>query len=399
MRQIRNIVSMIFAIPAIMMLFIPPMISMADNSLIGDIKGRVINATLDNKGIKGLEVILEPITKGKKMNERRTKTDPKGFFSFRGVRSDGNISYHLSTRYKNVDYTSRDVHFDRKKTQTLDLSVYETTNQDNDISIKMNHIFLDRENDFFQISEAVIIENKGNRVYVGSKDLSSGKKGTLRISLSKNATDLRFEPHAARFMINTVDGFIDTSEIMPGTKRVLFSYAIKADDLRYKLIKNMPFKTENLSVVFPDKGFIVKSNQVAFNKKVEDSGRQLFLMAGKDFAKGSQVILELNSVESKKLFPWIIVSMLVLFIAIGAVIPLIKRKNFQPSTDGQFAPKDSMNASDQRQAVIQAIAKLDDLAESGNIDPEIYKKKRDELLIKAKAFSRLLGSNAYSSSE
>jgi len=365
----------------------------AQDSLQGVINGRVINKTLGNKGMEGLEIILHPYVGEKELKVHRTKTDRTGFFLFQGVRTDQNTLYHLSTKYKDVEYYNQAMQFKDKKKLSSDFSVYETTDQDSDILIKMYHFFLDVENDSFQISEALVVENRGNRVYVGPRGPSSGKNETLRVSLAKEAGNLRFEPRAAPFMVKTANGFIDTSDIKPGTKRILFSYAVKADDLNFKLIKNMPYQTENLSVVFPDKGLTVKSNQLAFKKQVKDSGRQYFLMAGKDFAKGSQVILQVNSVKNKNIFQWVVVGMLVLFVGVGAAIPLINRKNFQQSAHGRISSKDPMNAPGQRQAVIQAIAKLDDLAESGDIDPEIYQKDRDELLIKAKACSRLLGSN------
>lgn len=396
MRLTQHTVCIIFAIMTFLLL---PTMSMAGNSPSGTISGRVLNATLGREGVNGLDVVLGADAGGKKVDVRHAETDPKGFFSFQGIQADKEMTYHLWTRYKNIEYVSKAVRFGKGKTQTVDLPVYDTTDQDSDIFIKINHVFLDKSQDFFQISEALIIENRGNKVYVGSQDPPSGKNETLHISLPKEATNLQFEQRSAPFMIKTADGFIDISEIRPGTKRILFSYVVKAHDFNTKLIINLPYRTNNVSVVFPEKGLTVKSRQLAFMQQVENSGRRFFLLSGKDFAKGSRVILDLDSVNGKKLFRWVVVGMLVLLVFAGAVIPLIKRRDFRYSADERIAAGESMNAFDQRQTVIQAIARLDDLRESGGIDSETYRKQRKELMIKAKALSRRRDGDENSSSE
>lgn len=399
MRQMRNTVLMIVIVTFITIFFMLPMISMAGKTHLGVINGRVLNATLDRKGIKGLEVILRSSAKGQKMRPLHTKTDSKGLFLFKDLQADKNMNYRLWTQYKNIEYTSPIVHLDKGNSQTLDLPVYETTDQDSNIFIKMDHIFLDMDHDFIHISEAVIIENRGSRVYVGSGGPSSRKHETFQVSLPKEAINVQFDQLTVPFMIKTLDGFVYTSEIKPGAKKILFSYAIKSTDFNNKIIMHLPYQTDNLYVIFPDKGFTVTSRQVAFTKQVQNSGRQFYLLSGKDFAKGSQVILNINPVKNKKSFQWVVVGLLALFIAVGAAIPLIKRRNSQSSSNERSIAGGSMNAPDQRQAVMQAIAKLDDLADSGGIDPEIYEKERNELLAQAKTFSRLLGSDDPSSSE
>jgi hypothetical protein len=50
--------------------------------------------------------------------------------------------------------------------------------------------------------------------------------------------------------------------------------------------------------------------------------------------------------------------------------------------DSAFEP-DEINFTQQRQEVLQALAELDDLSESGEIEPEEYQAERDQLLQKA----------------
>jgi hypothetical protein len=56
----------------------------------------------------------------------------------------------------------------------------------------------------------------------------------------------------------------------------------------------------------------------------------------------------------------------------------------------QIPVYEEIDLAEQRQAVLRAIAQLDDHAESGSIDMDAYHMERAELLIKAKELSRQL---------
>jgi hypothetical protein len=368
------------------------MILTAEDSSPGVINGRVINKTLDNKGMGGLEVIIQAYVEGKKPDVHRTITDPSGFFSFEQISTDQNVIYHLSTKYKNIEYFSQEMPSQEKNELPVDISVYETTNQNNNILIKMHHIFLEKNNDSFRINEAVIVENRGDRVYVGTQEVQPGVKQTLRISLPNKASNLQFDQHVAPFIVNTAEGFVDTSAIKPGTKRILFSYTVDSTDLNYIFTKDLHQQTDNLTVVFPDQGFKIKSDQLDLKDSITNSGRQFYNLSGKNFEKGSRVAIEFNSIKNDKLFQWVVLGMLILLVTIGLLIPLIKRGDLRQITDRQTPFKDQLNLPDQRQAILKAIAQLDDRAESssGDIDTDGYLMERADLLIKVKDLSKRL---------
>jgi len=387
MRQIRKVVSIAFLI---MMFSLLPMILMADDSSPGLINGRVFNETLDHKELEGLEVILQAYVEGKEPEVRRTKTDRTGFFSFQGISMDQKVFYHISTSYKDIEYFGRAMQFQGENALSADLSVYETTDQDDDLSIKMHHVFLEINNDSLWIREALIVENRGDRVYVGFPELQPGRRETLRVSLPKETSNLQFEKHVAPFIVRTAEGFADTTEIKPGTKRIIFSYTVGSANLNYKFIKSLYHKTDNFIVIFPEKGVNVKSDQLEFKGPMMNSGRQFFHLSGTNFAKGSQIAIELDHAGNKDFFQWVIIGMLILLAGIGLAIPFIKQKNFRREADRQIPVYEEIDLAEQRQTLLRAIAQLDDHAESGSIDMDAYHMERAELLIKAKELSRQL---------
>jgi len=387
MRQFRKAVHILFLI---IIFSLTPLAIAAQDASFGVVNGRVINKTLNHKGMGGLEVKLQAYVEGKKPDVHRTITDPSGYFSFKQISTDQNMIYHLSTKYKNIEYFIQAMPSQKKSELPVDISVYETTDQDNNILIKMHHIFLKKNNDSFQINEAVIVENRGDRVYVGTQEVQPGVRETLRISLPNKASNLQFDQHVAPFIVNTAEGFVDTSAIKPGKKRILFSYTVDSTDLNYIFTKDLHQQTDNLTVVFPDQEFKVKSDQLDLKDSITNSGRRFYTLFGKNFVKGSRVVIEFNSIRNDKLFQWVIPVMLILLVTIGLLIPLIKRKNLRQISDRQTPFKDQINLSDQRQAILQAIAQLDDRAESGDIDTDRYLMERADLLIKVKEFSKRL---------
>jgi hypothetical protein len=223
---------------------------------------------------------------------------------------------------------------------------------------------------------------------VGSEGLQSGKKETLRVSLPKEASNLQFSQDVTPFLVRTAEGFVDTTEIRPGTRRILFSYTVGSADLNYKFIKNLHYKTDNVIVIFPEEGVKVKSDQLEIKGSTMNSGKQFFHLSGTNFAKGSRIAIELAPTGNKEFFKWVIVGMLILLVGLGFALPFIKRKKLSQEEEMKTPYEEKMGLTEQRQSVLQAIARLDDHAESGGIDMNAYQMERAELLIEVKKLSK-----------
>jgi hypothetical protein len=357
---------------------------MAAESSIGVIKGRVLNKTLDNSGVGGAEVRLY-LAQGHESSEiGQTKSDNNGYFTFHNNTLDRENSYFISTKYKEVEYFSSEIKFEDKKVPTSELIVYETTDQNQNIHIKMHHIFLEVNKDSLAVRELMIIENQGNRAYVGSQEVQPGNRETLRVSLPEGATNI--ESMGLLKAFKTEDGFIDTTAIKPGAKRMGFTYTINSTETNYKFTKRVNLKTDNLDFIFPDSGVRVKSEQLELSGPVTDSDNRFLHLSGKDFTTGSQIIVEISGLtRTGNLFKWVIVGLVTVLIGTGFALSFMKRgrdHEEDEQDDWTFEP-DEINLTQQRQEVLQAIAELDDLSESGGIKPEEYQAEREQLLERA----------------
>jgi 5-hydroxyisourate hydrolase-like protein (transthyretin family) len=381
MNRMRNIVYI-----TILIILFPPLsiLSSAEDSSTVVIKGRVLNKTIDGKGVKDIEVTLHRFTEEKNTEVSRTETDHNGNFLFKDITVDKNMTYFTSTKYKEVEYFSPEIKFEDKKVPTSELIVYETTDQNQNIHIKMHHIILEVNKDSLAVREIMIVENQGNRAYVGSQEVQPGNRETLRVSLPEGATNI--ESMGLLKAFKTENGFIDTMAIKPGIKRMAFTYTINLTETNYKFTKRVNLKTDNLDFIFPDSGVKVKSEHLELKEPVTNSDNRFLHLSGKNFTAGSRIIVDIIGLtRTGNLFKWVIIGLVAALIGTGFTLSFMKRgrDHEEDEQDDWTVEPDEINLTQQRQEVLQAIAELDDLSESGEIKPEEYQAERDQLLQKA----------------
>lgn len=369
---------------------IPPM-PIAQPKATGVIRGKVLNGTMGGRGASDVEVTLHQYSNGQEKQRGSTKTDTAGAFSFLELSLDTE-AYYVRATYKGVEYYSPTVSFGDKKELRLDLSVYETTDKDTNISVKMHHVFLELEEGILWIQEIMVLENNGDRVYVGYHEVEPGKREVLRISLPKKATALQpLKGLMSCCIIQTEDGFIDTMDIKPGKKEIRFSYKVDYRYSRYELRKRLYTKTEFIDFLIPDQGIRAKSDMLEFRGAVDNPGNpgQRFLhLSGKGLTKGSQVVVELRGLAwGKGLFKVGIVGLVVVIMGIGLAYPFMRKRTGKEA--GVIGPKRAI-PGDRRQELLWEIAYLDDLFESGEIAPKEYRSRRKRIMEEVKEVTRLL---------
>jgi len=392
MRQMKNLT---YTIIILLLLSSLPVPAMAEKPS-GIIKGKVTNQTLNGKGMDGIEVVLHQQVKGKDSEAGRSITDRTGSFAFKEANLLKEAIYYISGEYRGLRYYSRGSHFHEKEPLTLDLEVYEPAENGKQIHVKMHHIFFELNEGSLNVQEIMIVENQGNTVYIGSQNVKSGKRETLKVSLPKEAAGIQYmDPLTPCCVVETEDGFTDTKEIMPGKKKVSFSYTIDTTGSSYVFIKDISLDTDHIDFIIPNTGpntgIKVMSEQLEIKESTANSGEDFFHLSGKTLNKGARIVVELSGLPwMKSLYKWIIIGLVILLIGIGLVIPFLNRKKQQDINGLEKKPSDK-NLTEERQRLLQTIAELDDLSEYGEIDPDEYQTKRNELLKKATELTKKLG--------
>jgi hypothetical protein len=350
----------------------------------GVIRGSLTNGTAGAR-VAGLKVVLKRYEGDREKESRETISDPQGEFFFPGLDRSKGKSYLLHAVYKDVKDQEREIPYE--------MTLYDTTDSDQKISVVMHHVVVEQKEGDLWVRELMIVENQGNKVYVGAHEIAPGKRETLRISLPPGAQELQLmKGLMSSYVVQVEDGLADTMDIKPGRKEILFGYRIDKKISGSKLSKSINLATDSLSFFIPGE-LRVKGENIQYVGLVGETGRQFAHFSGKKLARGSRVALKFeNSPWAKDFFKGIvpvqgkIVPILgriapilgVILMGLGLIYPLIRRRKRPKGTKmvkGQGSKGESL-LQEERQNLLWDIAELDDHLDSGQISPEEHAKKR-----------------------
>ena len=365
---------------------LPVGLSANKNDANGVISGGLINGTTGERA-PDVEVILQRYEGDQERDKQKTLSDAQGRFYFQDLdRSKGN-TYALQVMYKDVEYYSPRITFDEEKQEIpLEMTVYETTDSDQKISIVMHHVMVEPKERSLSVRELMIVENRDNRVYVGAHEIEPDKKETLRISLPPRAQELQLlKGLMTCCIVQMQDGFADSMDIKPGKKEILFAYKVDYRASGFNLSKRINLTTDSLDFFIPE-GIRAKGENIQYAGLIGEPEKQFLHFSGKKLAKGSQVALNLEGLPwGRRFFKGIVPILGVALMGLGLIYPLIRRRKrageSKIKTEQESSAKSMLQ--EERQNILSSIAQLDDQMDSGQISPEEYNKKR--LVLKERA--------------
>lgn len=367
--------------------------AMAQPQPTGVMRGKVVNGTKGGPKVSGAEVFLYQIEGDQEKEKERTKTDQKGTFSFEGLRKGSDVSYSVRVLYKGVEYFSPKVSFRDRKELPLRLFVYETTDQDKEIAVKMHHVIMKLEDGDLWVQEMMVLENREDRVYIGLREVESQKREVLRISLPKKATDLQLSKSLMSCCLVTIeDGFIDTMDIKPGQKEIAFYYKIKYSSSTYELTKPLHTRTESFNVFLRNNGVKAKSSQLEFKGVVGGQGAQFLHFAGSDLGSGSQVEVELSGLpQGKRFIKWAVTGGVIFLFGVGLSLPFLRKKIRRWEEDKPVIHRSGRHdLFKEKEELLRNIAHMDGFFQSQRIDPEEYRARRREMMDRAVLLTKKL---------
>jgi hypothetical protein len=121
---------------------------------------------------------------------------------------------------------------------SLPVTIYETTDERDGVSVVQLHVFLERSGERLQIGQYCAVGNAGDRTYVGSPAAGSGISTTWSVRLPDGAQNLRFDTGqlGGRF-VAVENGFADARAVPPGQAGVEASFTY-----------DLPYSSERLQV-------------------------------------------------------------------------------------------------------------------------------------------------------
>ena len=230
------------------------------------IKGNILNFTR-NEPLNNQKVELESVMADKVTSKDEIVTN-QGEFIFKKLL--GNIAYRIKIFYDGIEYSTDKFYFlPRENEKNVELTVYESTQDKKNISIKSSHFIISYDEDANSIvfAEIINIENKSRSIFVGQNDFSEKVRKINSYPLFPKITNLGF-PHRSRdtFIISE-DSVTDTLPMPPGNRRVVFTYVKNLNLFSTKLSRVFLNDIDSLTLIVPENKLSMAINGLNYTKK------------------------------------------------------------------------------------------------------------------------------------
>ncbi len=349
----------------------------------GRITGRVVQRTPGGASPAGAEVVLHVFRAQAHTQDRPSQASAEGAFAFDGLETGGDYAYQVTAGFAGTAYASDLLRFAPGETeQRVEVAVFETTDQDPGLRVRRATVLLaapDSATRTIQAVELATLENPGDRTYLPSATGPAGPMGLLRFPLPPQAGDLRPGPGLDEAEIAQVDrGFATSLPVSPGTREVLFSYRFPYRPGRLVLTRSVPYPTDELRLLLPPAGPTLESPDFQAGEPLQLSGQTYRVYIARDLAAGAQVELTLGSLPGRWPFNLPLDDVPVpVWGALGVTVGALLAAGYALRARGEAPPPGSTTA-ERRQALVEALAALDDAYAAGRLPEETYHTRRVE---------------------
>lgn len=359
----------------------------------GVVSGTVVNGTAGGGLTAGLPVTLTIF--GSEADDQptqlQTTTDEAGAFVFEQVPLSADTSYQLSAVYAGVEYVGEPgslTSADGLAGQTLD--VYETTSDPAAMRASMAHVVIqvDEESDSLLVSELLVINNTGDRTYVGlpveqtnpalgESHPPIGGNETLRFAVPPGASDVGIVDGLLIEDLITADfGFIDTSPWVPGTRQVAFSYSLPYEGSDYVLRTSLDIPADTVNILMPKGKAKLESASPFTQDEAVLQDEPYFRASANNLEAGATIQAILTDLPSGDGSGVQIAIFVVLIAAALGVVGIVAYNLYRRSRLAAAGVEDA--GEREKAGLLLAIAELDRQHDASEITEAEYNRRRDE---------------------
>jgi mono/diheme cytochrome c family protein len=356
-----------------------PQAPVDDAAAVGAIQGVVTNGTPGGELPEGLEVMLSGFDGEQETYQQSARVAADGRYTFSDVPAVAGRIYGVTAAYGDVLYFSEGAHLTGDPAPLdLPVTVYDTTTDTASLSIERLHVLFDfSAADQVQVIELWVISNLGDRTVVPAP-----ARGSLEVSLPEGAADLGFEDGSVgdRYLL-TADGFGDTQPVVPGsgTSQFIFNYRLPYDGrLSFRQPSNHPI--DAVVVLLPQNGVTAQGAGLEDLGEQQMGGQAVHSYGGGAIAAGQALEIELSGtprVESSTARTGGWTNTAIGLGALGVLLILAGLWWFRPTAANHRAT--AKRGADQTEALLSAIADLDDALDAGRIDAAEHRTQREAL--------------------
>lgn len=347
----------------------------------GTIQGTIQNGTPGGGSVAGLTVTLRHFSGMQLVNEQEAKVADDGSYRFEGLPTGNQDAYFVVVRYAGVEYFSPMVQLNQQPNQTVDVTVYEVTEDPRNVRINSRSVVLagaSPELRVLDIMDILLIENSGDRTYVGDR---SGV--VLRIPLPPGAQEISPQPgfdYGQLRLENTT--LITTGPLPPGSHTVVLSYTVPYQGTRATLNLGTAMPTGTLRVLVREGTYQLSSRSLIDTGTVEVSGVSYRVLAVDAPVAGDNHMVQVSGLPRTGLMSnlplGVVIAVLVglVGVAIAVVLTVLVLRRRRALAETMTEPE----RTDERVRLAAELNKLDEARAAGTVGEAEYAARRSELL-------------------
>jgi len=337
----------------------------------GVIEGRIVNGTADGSSVADQEVTLNIyLDEAQEDTVTSSMTDAEGQFKFEGLSTVPGYGYEIVINFQRAEYNSEMLNFNEGETvKSIELTVYDSTNNDETINIAMSHMIIYVEENTLLVKEYYLLANEADRTYIGvTGEINTG---VLYFSLPEGATEL--QPTMGLMdccIVSSENGFADTMPVLPGMKEVAYSYRLYPSSGTYTFSQMINYPINRLDLLVQGEDIEVASEQLAADEPMHIEGIHYEHLSGQEFIPGDILMIRLSGLpgtNSQGNTIWVLLALAVIVAGFVFVFLIRKKKPVPVSNDDDLSLR--------KQRLLAELADLDDDFEDGRIS----KKDHDQL--------------------
>ena len=353
-----------------------------------NISGHVVNGTAGAEVPGGLEVVLLTLDESRAQIVGRDSAivDEEGRFEFTGFATGPELTYRIAAAdglfTPSVDLT------EPADWSDIELVIYERTKALDDIWISSYSLLvpsIDARSRTMGVLGAIDLRNEGDTVWLPDlADPALTGLQLLRFSVPAGFSDLSVEsdlPPGNVMEIGT--GFALSTPAPPGEFNILFSFLLAYDGNGFEFPLNLPFGADEVRFMMPEEGITITGEGLGPPRTTVVNDRTFTIVEGSGFDRGTRINVTFAGLPSPTfveravdyfgdrayipIVAWLVGAAFLSLLAYA----IIRARSSPPI------------AEPTRRELVDAIAALDDLRDAGEIEPEEYASKREELMRKA----------------
>lgn len=353
----------------------------------GRIVGRVLNQAT-HRPQAHVKVTLTTQRSDGTVQKKSVETGRNGRYEFDGLRTGKRFVYAIDGEFDRGLFAGSALQLpaDTKTPPVVQstLRVWPTTTDPSVIQLPRDDIFASQQGNSLAVLESVQIFNTSKRAYIGRGGGSNGGTApTIAFSLPPTvATDQKGVPQV-QLLDSDIDlpnlfssefGFAADAAIPPGKHKATFSYSVLGQGGSFDLSRNVLYPVVQF-VVYATDPLDVRSNRLVDDGSVTVGAKTYARFSSADPINAGdpvQVLAVVRATTPVGLIAGLIVAgvLLLAFLAFG----LLRRR--RRVTAPPPLPEEAPQPLGPRDALIEAIAKLDLEYQSGAVDEDAWRSRR-----------------------